>query len=150
MFARRGVGCIWQENHVLALRGGQWTWLGGGASTSNEELLADRPAVLPDYLMAGRQALTGADPGVIVVNGTGGVLDDRGDVDRRPDRGRWINYAEVRVNADVTSVQVYDRMLRVPWHGRVLLVWSERQSPRVVASDEGGRALGEVILSSTR
>lgn len=33
MFARRGVGCIWQETHVLALRDGQWTWLGGAGAT---------------------------------------------------------------------------------------------------------------------
>jgi hypothetical protein len=150
MFARRGVGCIWQETHVLVLRDGQWARLGGGGVTSDEDLLADRPTVLPDYLRLGRDAVTGADPQVIIVNGSGGVLDDGDEPDRRPDHGRWINYADVWVNAQVTSVQVSDRWLRVPWHGHVLLVWSVGQPRRVVAHDESGRALGEVHLPSTR
>ena len=74
MFARRGVGCISQETHVLALRDGQWALLGGGGASSDVDLLADRPAMLPDYLRLGRDAVTGADPRVIVVNGSGGVL----------------------------------------------------------------------------
>jgi hypothetical protein len=61
---------------VLALRDGQWARLGGGGVTSDADLLADRPTVLPDYLRLGRDAVTGADPQVIVVNGSGGVLDD--------------------------------------------------------------------------
>jgi hypothetical protein len=60
--------------------------------------------------------------------------------------GRWISYADVRVNAQVTSVRVCERRLRVPWHGHVLLVWCEREPPRVVAYNDGGRALGEVHL----
>ena len=146
MFARRGVGCIWQETHVLALRDGQWAWLGGGGVSSDEDLLADRPVVLPGYLTMGREAVTAADPRVIVVSGSGGVLDGGDEPDRRPDNGRWISYADVRVNAQVTSVRVSDRELRVPWHGHVLLVWCEREPARVVAQDDGGRALGEVIL----
>ncbi|MEO6859308.1 MAG: hypothetical protein ABI323_12115 [Solirubrobacteraceae bacterium] len=149
MFARRGVGCIWQETHVLALREGLCALLGGGGATSDEDLLADRPAVLPDYLRLGRDAVTGADPQVMAVNGSGGVHDDGGEADRRADGGRWISYAGVRVSAPVTSVQVSDRWLRVPWHGHVLLVWSGPQPLRVVAHDEGGRALGKVFLPST-
>jgi hypothetical protein len=53
MFARRGVGCIWQETHVFALRDGQWARLGGGGVTRDADLLADRPPVLPDYLRLG-------------------------------------------------------------------------------------------------
>ncbi len=75
MCARRGVGCIWQETHVLALREGRWAWLGGDV-TGDEDLLADRPGILPAYLALGGGAVTGADPRVIVVNGHGGVHDD--------------------------------------------------------------------------
>ena len=120
MFARRGVGCIWQETHVLVFRDGQWARLGGGGVTSDADLLADRPAVLPDYLRLCRDTVTGADPQIMVVNGSGGVLDDGDEPDRRPDRGRWISHADVRVNAQVTSVQVCDRWLSVPWHGHVV------------------------------
>jgi hypothetical protein len=68
MFARRGVGCTWEEIHVLALRDGECTWLGGGGSTSDsdEELLADRPTVLRRF---GGEAVTGSGPKAIVVNG---------------------------------------------------------------------------------
>ena len=63
MFARRGVGCVWNEIHVLAFRGGEWRLLGGGGSTGgDEDLLADRPAVLPSWLGLGGGAATGADP----------------------------------------------------------------------------------------
>jgi hypothetical protein len=146
MFARRGVGCIWKETHVLVLRDGRWAWLGGGGATSHEDLLADRPAVLPGYLTLGRGAVTGADPKVIVVSASGGVLDDGDEADWQPDGGRWISYADVRVSAQVTSVQISGRPLRVPWHGHVLLVWSESEPSRVVAYDNGGRALGEALL----
>jgi hypothetical protein len=37
MFARRGVGCIWKEIHVLALRDGEWKWLGGGGSDGDHD-----------------------------------------------------------------------------------------------------------------
>jgi hypothetical protein len=150
MFARRGVGCVWQETHVLALRDGQWARLGGGGVTSDAELLADRPAVLPDYLRLGRDVVTGADPQVIAVNGRGGVLDGGDEPDRRPDNGRWVSHADVRVNAQVTSVQVSGRWRSVPWHGHVLLVWSGGPPPRLVAHDESGQTLGEVRLSSTQ
>ena len=146
MFARRGVGCICQETHVLAVRDGQWARLGGGGASSDQDLLADRPAVLPSYLMVGRDRVTSADPQIIAVGGSGGVLDGGDQTDRRPDSGRWISYADVRVNAQVTSVQVSGRRLSVPWHGHVLVVWSEREPPRVVAYGDAGRALGEVLV----
>jgi hypothetical protein len=150
MFARRGVGCIWQETHVFVLRDGQWARLGGGGATNDQDLLADRPAVLPDYLRLGRHETKGGDPQVIVVNGRGGVLDDGDQADPRPVSGRWINYADVWVSAQVTSVHVSDRSLCVPWHGHVVLVWSGGPPLRVVAHDERGQALGEVPLPSTR
>jgi hypothetical protein len=98
MFARRGVGCMWQEIHVLAPRDGHWAWLGGGGSTRDEDLLADRPAALPDYLTVVRDAVTGVHPKVIVVGGSGGMLDDGDESGRRAGSGRWVSYADVRVS----------------------------------------------------
>lgn len=149
MFARRGVGRIWQETHVLALRDGEWTWLGSGGSDGDQDLLADRPAVLPGSLGLGSEAVEQADPRVMAVSGSGGVLDDGAGTGRRPQSERWINYAALRVTAQVTSVQVAERLLVVPWHGHVVVVWSERQPPRVVALEEGGKSRAEMQLAST-
>jgi hypothetical protein len=150
MFARRGVGCVWQDNHVLALRNGRWTLLGGGSSSGEEELLADRPAVLPASSAMWRGAGIGPAPGVLVVEGSGGVRDGGADPRPWPWSGRWISYATVRVTADVAAVRIADRLLPVPWHGRVVVAWGERRPPRVTALDECGRPLGEALLPSRR
>jgi hypothetical protein len=149
MFARRGVGRIWKETHVLALRDGEWTWLGGGGSDGDQDLLADRPTVLPAFLGLGAEPMQGADPRVMAVSGSGGVLDDGDGTGRGRQSERWISHATLRVNAHVTSVQVAERLLVVPWHGHVVVVWSERQPPRVVALDEGGNSRAEIQLAST-
>jgi hypothetical protein len=94
MFARRGVGRLWKEIYVLALRGGEWTWLGGGASDGDQDLLADRPAVLPGSRSPGSAA--GADPRIMSLSGRGGVLDDGGTDPWSPGT-RWISYADLRV-----------------------------------------------------
>src|SRR6201994_3485635 len=47
MFARRGVGCVQQETHVLALRAGAWTWLRGGGGSSEGLLIPGCRARLP-------------------------------------------------------------------------------------------------------
>ena len=146
MFARRGVACIWKETHVLAHRDRGWVWVGSGGASSREDLLADRLEVLSGYLTLGRDSVNGAVPRAIVVNGSGGALDHCEGANWQPGSGRWISYADVRVSARVTSVQISERRLPVPWHGHVLLVWSEREPPQVVAYDDGGGALGEVLL----
>src|ERR1700733_13061239 len=72
MFARRGVGRVVKKIHVLALRDGEWTLLGGGGTDGDQDLLADRPEVLPRFLGHGVQ---GADPGVMASNWRGGSSD---------------------------------------------------------------------------
>jgi hypothetical protein len=146
MFARRGVGCIWKEIHVLALRDGEWTRLGGGGSDGDHDLLADRPAVLPSLPRLESEA--GVDPRVVAVSSSGGVSDDASRTGGRPQRKRRISYAELRVTAQVASVHVAERVLAVPWHGRVVVVWSGRQPPRVVALDKDGRVGPEMQLAS--
>jgi hypothetical protein len=146
MFARRGVSCVWQDIHVLALREGVWRHLGGGAGTAGQDLLADRPAVLPVFGGRRREAVQGADPGVMAASGSGGVFDG-GDGSRWSPR--WISYAVLRVNAQVRSVHAAERLLVVPWHGQVAVVWSDPGPLRVVALDERGTLLAEMQLAST-
>jgi len=53
----------------------------------------------------------------MAVTGSGGASDGGDGTGRWPQSKRWISYAELRVNAQVTSVQVAERLLDVPWHG---------------------------------
>lgn len=144
MFARRGVGCVQQEIHVLALRDGAWAWLGGGGASSDEQLLADRPAELPESPRLDRHVAMVSDPRVIASSGAGGVLDTGGQAGEPSDGGRWISYSVIRVNAQVASVDALGRSLSVPWHGHVLLVWCGGQPPCIVARNRSGEALAEL------
>lgn len=112
-FARRGVGCTWHDTHALALRKGRWALLGGGSS-AEDDVLTDRPVVLPAELSCNAGALRGANPGPIVAAGGGGFHDGGDRAQRWPWAGRWISYADVRVTTGVTSLAVADRLLAVP------------------------------------
>jgi hypothetical protein len=146
MFARRGVGCIWQDVHVLVLRDGQWAYVGGGSANAGDDALSDRPTVLRGDLIPGADPMPSSDPQIMRGNGHGGVRDRGDGSEARPGGGRWISYGIARVTARVSSVEISDRRLLVPWHGRVLLAWAEAQSPRAIAHDEHDRAVGELLL----
>jgi hypothetical protein len=145
-FARRGVGCIWHDTHVFALKeGSRWMWLGGHSSNGQDDLLDDRPSALPAYLSDNAARLGVDEPGPIVVDGgAGGVRDSESG--RNP--GRWISIAGIRVNDQVELIGVADRILDVPWHGRVTVVWTGRRPPRVVALDRQRQPLAKVYLAN--
>ncbi len=143
MFARRGVGCVWSDTHVLSRRDGQWRLLGGSRGTADDELLAPRPARLPDDLAHVPVAIPGIDPRVVAIGGGGGVRDSQGGTGRWPWSGRWISYVVLRVSAEVASLAVDGRELVVPWHGRVVIVSVKRRPSAVTVYDREGRVLGE-------
>lgn len=150
VFARRGVGCLWSVAHVLVKRRGTWHMLGGGGSSADEDLLAHRPATLPEGPGPLPNTAFGVDPRMLTVEGGGGVRDDGGRPGRWPWSGRWISYALVRVNAEVASVGVRGRDLDVPWHGRVVILTAGRGSSRVTLRDSTGGILGEAGLRGPR
>jgi hypothetical protein len=150
MFARRGVGNIQQDTHVLVLRDGVWTLLGGGGGSADERLLADRPATLPSHIsLLGRDFPASSDPRVIVTSGAGGTRDTRGQFEPS-DGGRWISYFVIRVNAEVALVEAFHRSLSVPWHGHVVLVWCGDQPKRVAARNASGASLAELRVDDPR
>ncbi|MCE5290844.1 MAG: hypothetical protein LLG14_16620 [Nocardiaceae bacterium] len=145
MFLRRGVGCVHEEIHVLALRDGQWRMLGGGGGSHgyDEDLLTDRPRLIPEVLQNLGHILSGIDPQVMVArSGPGGILDSRGRHSLWPWHGRWISYSIMQASAQVESVHVGDREIAVPWHGQFLTVWAGRRPPKLTAYDGNGNHLG--------
>lgn len=141
MFVRRSVGFNAVETHVLARHGGEWFMLGGGGGSAADDALEYRPAELPP----GLRGAPSVDPRVLALEGAGGILDGRA---RRPwpSRGRWINYGTVRVNADVARIEVNDRHVTVPWHGRVVVGWPGRRAQDLAIIDHAGSCLGHVTL----
>ena len=150
MFARRGAGCVWEEIHVLALRHGRWHMLGGGGGTADDDLLANRPRVLRPNQWASQNILAGIDPQEMVASGAGGVRDDGGQTSWWPWHGRWISYGVARAGARVASVRVDGRVLGVPWHGRVPMVWIGPRPPLLAAYDEREQCLGKARLPVPR
>jgi hypothetical protein len=146
MFLRRGAGCVYQEIHVLAARDGQWRILGGGGVGygSGEDLLADRPRLLPEALQHDpARILAGIDPQAMVAGASrGGIRGGGGRARFWPWHRRWISYATMQASARAASVRVADREIPVPWHGRVLIVWAGRRPPGIAAYDVDGNCLG--------
>lgn len=146
VFARRSVGGNVEETHVFVRRAGGWVPLGGGGGPLDDDALEHRPAQLPPGWPG---ETTGVDPRVLALDGSGGVLDS-GATWFGSIRGRWINHAIVRVNADVTRLVVGDRQIEVPWHGRCVVLWpGRRRSQDVVAVAGDGGRLGRVTLPSS-
>jgi hypothetical protein len=143
MFARRGVGCSLSQSYVLGRRGGQWLLLGGGSDTAGDDLLANRPARLPEEPAHAHGAYTGIEPSILRLDGGGGVRDSGGRADWLPWSGRWISYVVLRVSAQVASLETDGRRLVVPWHGRVVIAWTKRRPSVVNVYDDRGQVLGE-------
>ena len=131
LFAVRGPGHIRHETHVLTRRDGTWTLLGGGGGGRDTDGLTDRPP--PEQL-----------GGPVTVHGSGSVL---GNADRlMPWGARYVHYAEVLASSAVHTVAVGDRVLAVPRHGHLVVVWPGRRPPLTVARDADGRVLCEIDL----
>ena len=132
LFTVRGPGHVRHETHLLARADGVWTVLGGGGGGGDDGDLADRPTT----------ARLGAPT---VVQGRGSVLRNAGRL--MPWGARYVHDAELLVSSDVHSVVVAGaRVLPVPRHGHLVVVWSGRRPPGVVARDAAGRPLGVVSL----
>lgn len=150
MFARRGVGRVWCDTHILSRRGGHWQMLGGGSRSEDDDLLAVRPAQLPEFLAYSPDALVGIDPRIMALDGGGASREGRGMSDRWPWSGRWIRYMSLRVAADVASLVTEGREVLVPWHGRVVIASHKRRPSSVTVYGRDGQVLGKVRPDRTR
>lgn len=149
MFLHRGSDCAHQEIHVLSRHDGQWHILGGSSISpaDDENLLADRPGLVPEALQLPRNILSGIDPQVMVAAGSVGQTSYRMNrVGFWPWHRRWISYFTALASARVESVRIGNREIVVPWHGRVLIVWAGRGSPKLAAYDVNGSCLGSARI----
>jgi hypothetical protein len=126
-FVRRGAGCFWDETHLLVRDDDDWRVLGGGGAGSGEPWSTDAFERAREELPHGH---------VRVTNGPS--------VWQGP---RWLRAAHLLVGHGVAVVLVDDRrMLTVPGHGRLLVVWASASPPRVSARDAAGREVASVAL----
>ena len=133
LFSVRAPGGFRQETHSFARRGGGWVLVGGGGSGQDEDGLADRPS-------------TGQLGATLVSRGSGSVLREGR---LMPWGARYVRHAELLVSQDVHDVLVAgDRVLRAPRYGRLVVVWSTRRPPAIVARDREGRPVGDLQLSA--
>jgi hypothetical protein len=139
-FVRRGVGCFWDETHLLARDDNGWRLLGGGGASYGEPWSTD------EFERAGDQL----SPGHVRVDDGPAVWCDP---DRRwPGRApRWVRAAQLVVSRSVAVVVVDGRRrLPVPYHGRLVVVWGSRRPPRVSARDAAGHELASAALPAGR
>ncbi|MGI5208054.1 hypothetical protein ACQEU6_41600 [Spirillospora sp. CA-108201] len=59
---------------------------------------------------------------------------------------KWVNEARLRASAEVARVRVGKRILDVPEHGHVVVVWGARRGPVVEALAADGAVLGVMDL----
>jgi hypothetical protein len=138
-FVRRGVGCFWDEIHLLVREDNGWRYQGGGGGSSGEPWSTDEFVQARDELSVGDVRV-------------GGGASVRVDLDRRlPWGGRWLRSAQLLVGRSVAIVVIdAQRRLLVPYHGRVVVVWASRRSPELSARDAAGYELARIVLPTGR
>jgi hypothetical protein len=131
-FVRRGVGRFWDETHLLVKEDNVWRVLGGGGGSSG-----------PWSTGAFERARDECGPAEVLVQGGAAVRQDS--PRWRPWGGRWLSAAELLAGRSVAVVLVDGRRrLRVPYHGRLVVVWASGHAPRVSARDAAGHELHSV------
>jgi hypothetical protein len=135
-FVRRGVGCFWDETHLLTRTGPDWRYHGGGGGSSGGPWSTDAFERARDELAPGHVHV---DEGPAVrIDADSGWL---------PWAGRWLRAAQLLAGRGVAEVLVDDRRrLAVPHHGHLVVVWASRRPPRVSARDAEGRELARVAV----
>jgi hypothetical protein len=137
-FLRRGVGCCWDETHLLAVDNhGAWRRLGGGGSSDDGDPTAEQF----------ERARDGIAPYQVALGGSAGVVRDGNPL--LPRGTRWIRGSAVLVGHGIAELRVDGRHLPVPYHGHLIVVWGSRRPPTVIARDGAGRTVATATVPPT-
>ncbi|WP_157430610.1 hypothetical protein [Actinomadura macra] len=118
------------EGWTFHRRDGEWMELGGAGGAAPEEPLTRRSSgEMGRYLQKYGSGRT--------VRNANRLL---------PWGAKWVNEARLRVSAEVARLRVGKRLLEVPVHGHVVVVWSARRAPVVEALASDGAILDALDL----
>ncbi|WP_235834571.1 hypothetical protein [Actinomadura logoneensis] len=118
------------EGLTFQFRGGEWMELGGGAGSAPDRPLDRRSE---DEL-----------GGPLRVYASGRTVRN---ADRLlPWGAKWVNQARLRAADGVASIRIGSRLLAVPEHGHVAIVWGSRRAPVLEALDADGGVRGVLDL----
>ncbi len=119
------------EGWTFHKRDGEWRELGGAGGFAPAEPLARRSS----GEMMGRHLLK---------YGSGRSVRNSNRL--LPWGAKWVNEARLRASAEVARVRVGNRILDVPEHGHVVVVWGARRGPVVEALAADGSVLDAMDL----
>ncbi|MFC4052293.1 hypothetical protein ACFOY4_21630 [Actinomadura syzygii] len=118
------------EGFTFHRRDGEWMELGGGGGSAPDDALARRSSG-----EMGRHLLK---------YGSGRTVRNAGRL--LPWGAKWVNEARLRASAEVARIRVGTRLMDVPEHGHVAVVWGSRQGPVVEALAADGSVLDTLDL----
>ncbi|MFB4311835.1 hypothetical protein [Actinomadura sp. GTD37] len=118
------------EGWTFHRRDGEWRELGGAGGSAPAEPLARRSSG-----EMGRHLLK---------YGSGRTVRNSNRL--LPWGAKWVNEARLRASAEVARVRVGNRILDVPEHGHVVVVWGARRGPVVEALAGDGSVLDAMDL----
>ncbi|MFS2294945.1 hypothetical protein FHX41_1759 [Actinomadura hallensis] len=134
-FLRRweGAASAFVEGWTFHRRDGEWRELGGaGGSVPGEPLARSSSGEMGRHLLRYGSGRT--------VRNSNRLL---------PWGAKWVNEARLRASAEVARVRVGTRVLDVPPHGHVAVVWGARRGPVAEALADDGSVLDALDLDRT-
>ncbi|MFV2178697.1 hypothetical protein ACFHW2_38465 [Actinomadura sp. LOL_016] len=119
------------EGWTFHQRDGEWMEIGGAAGSAPDEPLARRSSG-----EMGRH---------LQKYGSGRTVRNANRL--LPWGAKWVSEARLRASAEVVRVRVGKRLLEVPPHGHVAVVWGARRAPVVEALADDGSVLDTLDLA---
>ncbi|WP_214055577.1 hypothetical protein [Nocardioides aquaticus] len=135
IFLRRAHGGAEFQEHTLARTGEGWRRLGGGGW--GVESLDELTSVPTFEELGGYAAVEGGGSSSVSL------------LERPASGARWVHHALIRTTGAVTAVTVgAERVVTVPEHGRVAVVWRDRPQMQVSLLGPRGEVFQRLKLSA--